>query len=67
MDAAIVENKDAVFSWVLVHHRQKAFKPQQELVAIVASSFDMTVNNTVGSDCGEERVAAKGVSGILRL
>jgi hypothetical protein len=47
VDTAIVKYKNTVFGQVEIHSLQKAFEPQQKLVTVVTTCFDMTVDYTV--------------------
>jgi hypothetical protein len=50
VDTAVIQDKDTVFPGIRIHHSQQTFKPQQELISIIASGFDMAVNDALSCE-----------------
>jgi hypothetical protein len=43
---------------IWIHHLEYTLQPQKELVSIVATDFDMTEDDPVGGDCGQQRITS---------
>jgi hypothetical protein len=54
MNSAVVQNQDAPWSWIRIHHFEEALEPLNKLFAIVPANFDMCIDKTVHRDCGKK-------------
>jgi hypothetical protein len=46
MDAAVINDENALQGRIQIHDLKKAFEPNHELVAIVAANFDVAIDNS---------------------
>jgi hypothetical protein len=53
MNGTVIENKHAPRTWIWIHMFKKAFKPQDEIIAIVTSNLYVTIDNTIKCESGK--------------
>jgi hypothetical protein len=59
MDTAVIKDEHTVFCGVWIHHGQETFEPQQELVSVVATCFDMAIYDALCRKCRQKGVSAR--------
>lgn len=57
VDTAVIENENTTWGWIWVHLLQETLQPFQKLITIVASGFNMTVEDTADRQCRKNRVS----------
>ena len=57
MYSAIVNDKNTFGAQVWIHLAHKALQILQELLSIVAAYFDVTIDDSVNCNCGQQGVS----------
>ena len=57
MYLAIVDDKNTLGAWVWIYLAHEALQILQELLSIVATYFDVTIDDSVNCNCGQQAVS----------
>ena len=59
MYSAIVNDQNTLGAWVWIHLAHEALKILQELLSIVATYFDVTIDDSIHCNCGQQGVSIR--------